>query len=89
MVEKFPHTKFYNNLETPSVNVQIVAYIHTLIIYCLSLAFFGSVNTREVQHKSTIVAAYCKMKIESFKTQLTAVLRTYYEAMLSVQRACG
>ena len=71
------------------MNPKTVAYIHELIIDCVSITFEDSINARALEHKSTMVDAYTKMKPDSFKLQLQAVLTTYYQDIKGIQGASG
>ena len=69
------------------MNPKTVAYIHALIIECVSITFEDSIYARALEHESAKVDAYTKMKSDSFKSQLQAVLTTYYEDIKGIQGA--
>jgi hypothetical protein len=55
----------------------------------ISIPFEDSINAQALEHKSVMVDAYTKMKPDSFKSQLQAVLTTYYEDIKGVQGGSG
>ena len=75
--ETFPAIKCLHNEQLPILTPETVAYIHALIIDCISITFEDSINARALEHESAMVDAYTKMKPDSFKSQLQAVLTTY------------
>ncbi len=52
--------------------------MNALIINSISIPFEDSINALALEHKSAMVDAYTKMKPDSFKSQLQAILTTYY-----------
>ncbi len=73
------------------MNPRLVAYIHALIIDSISIPFDDSFNARALQHEDTMLGVYSKMKTDSFnlKSQLKAVLTTFYEDIKGVKTASG
>ncbi len=61
--------------------------MNALIINSISIPFEDCVNAQALDHKSAMVNAYTKMKPDSFKLQLQAVLTTYYKDIKGVQGA--
>ncbi len=57
------------------------------IIISISIHFEDSIIAQEQEHKSAMVDACTKMKPDSFKSQLQAVLTIYYEDIKGVQGA--
>ena len=55
----------------------------------ISIPFEDSINAQALEHESAMVDAYTKMKPDSFKSQLQAVLTTYYEDIKVVQGGSG
>jgi hypothetical protein len=81
-------TKFHV-LNVPMISPQTVAYIHALIIDSISISCQDSINSQQLQHESAMSDVYTKMTPDSFKTQLQAVLTTYYEDIKGIQGARG
>ena len=61
----------------------------TLIIDSILIPFENSINAQALQHESAMVDVYTKMKPDSFKLQLQAVLTAFYEDIKGVQGASG
>ena len=61
----------------------------TLIIDSILIPFEDSINAQALQHESAMVDVYTKMKPDSFKLQLQAVLTAFYEDIKGVQGASG
>ena len=53
------------------------------------IPFEDSINAHALQHESAMVDVYTKMKPDSFKLQLQAVLTAFYEDIKGVQGASG
>ena len=66
-----------------------MAYIHALIIDCISLQSEDSINTRALQHERAMVHEYSKMKPEQFAKHLQSILTTYYVDMRAMPGASG
>ena len=64
--ETFPAIKCLDNEQLPIMNPKTVAYIHALIIDCISITFEASINSRAHEHEGAMVAVYSKMKPDSF-----------------------
>ena len=54
-----------------------------------SIPFKDSINAQALEHENAMVDVYTKMKPDSFKSQLQAVLTTYYEDIKGVQGGSG
>ena len=81
LTEKFPPLKTTGaggSVETAFVSVKTVAYIHALIIDCISLQSEDSINTRALQHERAMVHEYSKLKPALFTLHLQSVLTTNY-----------
>ena len=65
--------------------------MNALIIDSILILFEGSINAQALQHESAMVdvTVYTKMKPDSFKSQLQAVLTAFYEDIKGVQDASG
>ena len=63
--------------------------MNALTINSILIPFWDSINARALEHESTMVDAYTTMKPDSFKSQLQAVLTTFYEDIKGVQSASG
>ena len=61
----------------------------TLIIDSILIPFENSINAQALQHESAMVDVYTKMKPDSFKSQLQAVMTAFYEDIEGVQGASG
>ena len=83
MHETFPAIKCLNNEKLHLLNPRIVAYIHALIIDSISILFEETINARALAHEAAMLDVYTKMKPDAFRTQLQAVLITYYEDIMS------
>jgi hypothetical protein len=68
---------------------KIYSHLNALIINSISIPLEDSVNALALDHKSAMVNANTKMKSDSFKVQLQAVLTAYYEDIKGVQGASG
>ncbi len=55
----------------------------------ISIPFEDSINAQALEHENTMVDVYTIMKPDSFKSQLQAVLTTYYEDIKVVQGGSG
>lgn len=88
MNETFPEIKCFACEKLPVINPKLVAYIHALIIDCVSIPMDEHINARALQHKVSMWV-YSKMKPDSFRSQFQAVLTTYYEDIKEVQGASG
>ena len=53
------------------------------------IPFENSINAHALQHESAMVDVYTKMKPDSFKLQLQAVLTAFYEDIKGFQCASG
>jgi hypothetical protein len=60
---------------------------NALIIDSISNPFEDSINAQAFQQESAMVGVYTKMKPDSFKSQLQAVLTAFYEDIKGVQGA--
>ena len=89
MNETFPEIKCFAFEKLPVINPKLVAYIHALIIDCVSLPLDENINARALQHEASMWGVYSKMKPDSFWSQFQAVLTTYYEDIKEVQGASG
>ena len=89
MNNTFPAIDCFDNEKLPIVTPKTVGYIHALVIDCISIAFDDSINARALEHENAMVDAYTKMKPDSFKSQLQAVLTTYYEDIKGILGASG
>jgi hypothetical protein len=89
MNETFPEIKCFAGEKLHVINPKIVAYIHALIIDCVSLPMDENINARALQHEASMWGVYSKMKPDSFRSQFQAVLTTYYEDIKEVQGASG
>ena len=78
MKNTFPAIDCFDNEKFPIVTPKTVGYIHALVIDCISIASDDSINARALEHENAMVNVYTKMKPDSFKSQLQAVLTTYY-----------
>ena len=90
--EKFPPLKTTGaggSVETAFVSVKTVAYIHALVIDCISLQSEDSINTRALQHERAMEHEYSKLKPERFTKHLQSVLTTYYEDIRAMPGASG
>ena len=58
--ETFPAIQCLDNEQLPIMNPKTVAYIHALIIDCISITFEDSINARALEHESAMVDAYTK-----------------------------
>ena len=77
--EKFPPLQITGaggSVQTTFVSVRTVAYIHALIIDCISLQSEDSINTRALQHERAMVYEYSKLKPEKFTKHLQSILTT-------------
>ena len=63
--------------------------MNALIIDTILIPFEDNINAQALQHESTMVDVYTKMKPDSFKSQLQAVLTALYEDIKGVQGASG
>ena len=63
--------------------------MNALIIDTILNPFGDNINAQALQHESTMVDVYTKMKPDSFKSQLQAVLTALYEDIKGVQGASG
>ena len=63
--------------------------MNALIIDSILIPFEDSINAQALQHESAMVDVYTKMKPDSFKSQLQAVLTAFYEDIEGVQGASG
>ena len=88
MNETFPEIKCFACEKLPVINPKLVAYIHALIIDCVSIPMDEHINARALQHEVSMWV-YSKMKPDSFRSQFQAVLTTYYEDIKQVQGASG
>ena len=88
MNETFPEIKCFACEKLPVINPKLVAYIHALIIDCVSIPMDEHINARALQHEASMWV-YSKMKPDSFRSQFQAVLTTYYEDIKQVQGASG
>jgi len=88
MNETFPEIKCFAYEKLPVINPKLVAYIHALIIDCVSIPMDEHINARALQHEVSMWV-YSKMKPDSFRSQFQAVLTTYYEDIKQVQGASG
>ena len=88
MNETFPEIKCFACEKLPVINPKLVAYIHALIIDCVSIPMDEHINARALQHEVSMWV-YSKMKPDSFLSQFQAVLTTYYEDIKQVQGASG
>ena len=68
---------------------RLLSQLNALIVNSFSIPFEDSINAQALEHESAMVDAYTKMKPDSFKSQLHAVLTTYYEDTKGVQSASG
>ena len=92
LTEKFPPLKTTGaggSVETAFVSVKTVAYIHALVIDCISLQSEDSINTRALQHERAMVHEYSKLKPALFTKHLQSVLTTYYEDIRAMPGASG
>ena len=92
LTEKFPPLKTTGaggSVETAFVCVKTVAYIHALVIDCISLQSEDSINTRALQHERAMVHEYSKLKPALFTKHLQSVLTTYYEDIRAMPGASG
>lgn len=89
MNETFPEIKCFACEKLPVINPKLVAYIHALIIDCVSIPMDEHINARALQHEASMWEVYSKMKPDSFRSQFQAVLTTYYEDIKQVQGASG
>ena len=89
MKNTFPAIDCFDNEKLPIVTPKTVCYIHALVIDCISIAFDDSINARALEHENAMVDVYTKMKPDSFKSQLQAVLTTYYEDIKGILGASG
>ena len=92
LTEKFPPLKTAGaggSVETAFVSVKTVAYIHALVIDCISLQSEDSINTRALQHERAMVHEYSKLKPALFTKHLQSVLTTYYEDIRAMPGASG
>ena len=87
MNETFPEIKCFACKKLPVINPKLVAYIHALIIDCVSLPLDEHINARALQHEASMWGIYSKMQPDSFRSQFQAVLTTYYEDIKEVQGA--
>jgi hypothetical protein len=55
----------------------------------ISIPFEDSIDSQALEHESAMVDAYTKMNPDSFKSQLQAVLTTYYEDIKGIQGGSG
>jgi len=88
MNETFPEIKCFACEKLPVINPKLVAYIHALIIDCVSIPMDEHINALALQHEVSMWV-YSKMKPDSFRSQFQAVLTTYYEDIKQVQGASG
>jgi len=88
MNETFPEIKCFACEKLPVINPKLVAYIHALIIDCVSIPMDVHINAQALQHEVSMWV-YSKMKPDSFRSQFQAVLTTYYEDIKQVQGASG
>ena len=89
MNETFPEIKCFACEKLPVINPKLVAYIHGLIIDCVSLPMDEHINARALQHEASMLEVYSKMKPDNFRSQFQAVLTTYYEDIKEVLGASG
>ena len=87
--ETFPAIKCFKNEKRHVINPGIVAYMHALIIDCISIPFSDSVNSRALEHEATMREVYSKMPTDAFRTQLQTVLTAYYEEIKGIVCASG
>ena len=87
--ETFPAIECYDNEKLHVINPKIIAYIHALVIDCITMAFSDSINSRALEHESAMVEVYSQMKPDAFRSQLQTVLTTYYEDIKGIVSASG
>ena len=87
--ETFPTIKSHDYAELYVLNPNLVAYIHALVIDCISIAFSDSVNSRALEHEATMLDVYSKMTRDAFSSQLQTVLTDYYEDIKGIVCASG
>lgn len=85
--ETFPAIKCFENEMLHVINPNIIAYIHALVIDCISISFSDSVNSRALDHEDTMHKVYSKMTPDAFRTQFQTVLTAYYEEIKGI--ACA
>jgi hypothetical protein len=87
--ETFPAIKCFKNEKLHVINPKIIAYIHALIIDCISIPLSDSVNSRALEHEATMLEVYSKMTPDAFRTQLQTALTAYYEEIKGIVCASG
>ena len=65
--ETFPAIECYDNEKLHVINPKIIAYIHGLVIDCITMAFSDSINSRALEHEGTMVEVYSAMKPDAFR----------------------
>ena len=89
MTEIFPAIKCFAYEKLHLLNPRIVAYIHALIINSISVKFDETNKSQALQHEATMLDVYSGMNPDNFKSQLQAVLTTFYEDIKGHQGASG
>ncbi len=79
MTEIFLGIKCFAYEKLHLLNPRLVAYIHAPIINSISLPFDETIHALALQYEDTMLGVYSGMKTYSFKSQLQAVLTTFYE----------
>jgi hypothetical protein len=87
--ETFPTLKCFDNEKLRVMNPKLVAYVHALIIDCITIPFEATINSRAHQHEGAMMEVYSKMKPDSFTSQLQTALTAYHEDIMGLQGASG
>jgi hypothetical protein len=87
--ETFPAIECFDHEKLPVVNPTLIAYVHALVIDCITLTFSDSINSRALEHEGAMLEVYSKMKPDAFRSQLQTVLTTYFEEIKGVMSASG
>ena len=87
--ETFPTIECYDHEQLHVINPKLIAYIHALVIDCISMTFADSINSRALEHEGAMVDVYAKMMPDAFRSQLQTVLTAYYEDIKGVVSASG
>jgi hypothetical protein len=53
--ETFPAIECFDNEKLHVINPKLIAYIHALVIDCISVTFAGSINSRALEHEGAMV----------------------------------
>ena len=87
--ETFPAIECFDNEKLHVINPKIIAYIHALVIDCITMAFSDSIDSRALEHEGAMVEVYSAMKPDAFRLQLQTVLTAYYEDIKGIVSASG